>query len=179
MSRIGKLPIEIPNGVEVQIDGQTISIKGPKGSLERTLASVVTIEQEGAVLRVIRPDDSKSSRAQQGLIRSLVANMVTGVSDGYRRELEINGVGYRAERLGPFIRFELGYSHPIFYELPEGVDADVKQTAITLTSIDKELVGQVAAQIRKLRKPEPYKGKGIKYKAVSYTHLTLPTICSV
>ena len=164
MSRIGKLPIEIPNGVEVQIDGQTISIKGPKGSLERTLASVVTIEQEGAVLRVIRPDDSKSSRAQQGLIRSLVANMVTGVSDGYRRELEINGVGYRAERLGPFIRFELGYSHPIFYELPEGVDADVKQTAITLTSIDKELVGQVAAQIRKLRKPEPYKGKGIKYK---------------
>ena len=164
MSRIGKLPIEIPNGVEVQIDGQTISIKGPKGSLERTLASVVTIEQDGAVLRVIRPDDSKSSRAQQGLIRSLVANMVTGVSDGYRRELEINGVGYRAERLGPFIRFELGYSHPIFYELPEGVDADVKQTAITLTSIDKELVGQVAAQIRKLRKPEPYKGKGIKYK---------------
>ena len=164
MSRIGKLPIEIPNGVEVQIDGQTISIKGPKGSLERTLASVVTIEQDGAVLRVIRPDDSKSSRAQQGLIRSLVANMVTGVSDGYRRELEINGVGYRAERLGPFIRFELGYSHPIFYELPEGDDADVKQTAITLTSIDKELVGQVAAQIRKLRKPEPYKGKGIKYK---------------
>lgn len=164
MSRIGKLPIEIPDKVEVDIDGQLVKVSGPKGELSREVSDVVSIEVEGNQIVVSRPDDSRQARSHQGLVRSLVANMVEGVSKGYTRGLEINGVGYRAERKGNFIRFDLGYSHPIMFELPETVDATIeKQTKLTLTSPNKELIGQVAAKIRNLRKPEPYKGKGVKY----------------
>lgn len=164
MSRIGKQPIEVPEGVDVKLDGQTIDVKGPKGELTRTVSDVVTLRLEDGTLYVDRPDDSRPTRSHQGLVRSLVSNMVEGCANGFTRELEINGVGYRAELLGRFIRFDLGYSHPIFLELPDGVDADVEQTNVKLHSASKELVGQVAAKIRALRKPEPYKGKGIKYK---------------
>ncbi len=164
MSRIGKQPIPVPSGVEVKIDGQQIHVKGPKGELRREVSDVVSIALEGEEVIVSRPDDSRQARSHQGLVRSLVANMVDGCAEGFTRELEINGVGYRAEQLGDFIRFDLGYSHPIFLELPEKVDAKVEQTAIALMSPDKELVGQIAAKIRSLRPPEPYKGKGIKYK---------------
>ena len=164
MSRIGKQPIEIPASVEVKLDGLHLHVKGPKGTLERTLSSEVKVVREGDTLLVQRPDESRTARSHQGLTRSLVANMVQGVAEGYTRELEINGVGYRAEQRKRFIRFDLGYSHPIFLELPDAVEAKVANTAVTLTSPDKELVGQVAAKIRSLRKPEPYKGKGVKYK---------------
>lgn len=164
MSRVGKQPIAIPAGVEVKIDGNTVTVKGPKGNLSRTHAGIVSVAVEGNEIQVSRPDDSREARAHQGLVRSLLANMVTGVSKGFQRDLEITGVGYRAEKRKRFIRFDLGYSHPIFVELPESVDANVSQTALSLLSADKELVGQVAAKIRSLRKPEPYKGKGVKYK---------------
>ena len=164
MSRVGKQPVTVPDGVSVTLNGHDITVKGPKGELSRTLSDVVTIEQKGSELIVSRPDDSRQSKSHQGLVRSLVSNMVEGVSSGFVRDLEINGVGYRAEKKGNFIRFDLGYSHPIFFELPETVDANVQTTAIQLSSANKELVGQVAAKIRSLRKPEPYKGKGIKYK---------------
>lgn len=164
MSRIGKQPIAIPDKVDVSIDGETITVKGPKGELTRDLSSVVEVGIEGNEIIVKRSDDTRNSRSHQGLIRSLVSNMVEGVTSGYTRVLEINGVGYRAELKGNFIRFDLGYSHPIMFELPDLVTADVKQTEVSLTSPSKELVGQVAAKIRGLRKPEPYKGKGIKYK---------------
>ncbi len=164
MSRVGKQPITVPNGVDVKIDGQLVKVKGPKGELQRTVSDVVSLSRDGDDIIVSRPDESRQARSHQGLVRSLIAGMVEGVSEGFSRELEINGVGYRAEKKGKFIRLDLGYSHPILFELPELVDADVQQTAITLKSPDKELVGQVAAKIRGLRKPEPYKGKGIKYK---------------
>lgn len=164
MSRVGKQPIEIPDGVTVSVDGQVVRVEGPLGALERTCSDVIGVELDDGELRVSRPDDTREARSHQGLVRSLLANMVQGCATGFTRELEISGVGYRAEQAGPFIRFDLGYSHPIFFELPELVTADVEQTAIKLTSPDKELVGQVAAKIRSLRKPEPYKGKGIKYK---------------
>lgn len=164
MSRIGKLPIDVPAGVDVKIDGNHIAVKGPKGELSRTLSDVVKMERQGEQIVIVRPSESREARAHQGLVRSLVANMVEGVSKGFVRELEINGVGYRAELRKNFIRFDLGYSHPIFLELPASVTADVKTTAVTLKSVDKEEIGQVAAKIRSLRKPEPYKGKGIKYK---------------
>ena len=164
MSRIGKLPIDIPAGVDVKIDGNHIAVKGPKGELSRTLSDVVKMERQGEQVVIVRPSETREARAHQGLVRSLVANMVEGVSKGFVRELEINGVGYRAELRKNFIRFDLGYSHPIFLELPASVTADVKTTAVTLKSVDKEEIGQVAAKIRSLRKPEPYKGKGIKYK---------------
>lgn len=164
MSRVGKQPIEVPAGVTVSIDGQEISVKGPKGELSRKVSNVVNIALEDGVITVSRPDDSRESRSHQGLVRSTIANLVEGVSTGFTRDLEINGVGYRAEKKGRFIRFDLGFSHPVLFELPEVVDANVQQTKIQLVSADKETVGQVAAAIRSLRKPEPYKGKGIKYK---------------
>jgi large subunit ribosomal protein L6 len=164
MSRIGKQPIAIPAGVDVKIAGSTVKVKGPKGELERTMPSVVSMEIKDGQILVARPDESREARSHQGLVRSLVANMVQGCAEGFVRDLEIKGVGYRAEKKGSFIRFDLGYSHPIFYEVPVGVDANVQQTAIQVSGVDKELVGQVAAKIRSLRKPEPYKGKGIKYK---------------
>lgn len=164
MSRIGKRPIDIPEKVEVKVDGQNIIVKGPKGELQREFADVVDLQIDGQQLLVQRRDDSRTARSHQGLVRSLVANMVQGVSEGFQRTLEINGVGYRAEQRGTFIRFDLGYSHPIYFELPESVTAQIeKQTQLTLASVDKELLGQVASKIRSLRKPEPYKGKGIKY----------------
>lgn len=164
MSRIGKLPITIPAGVDVKLDGSVIRVKGPKGELVRTLSNVVSVRIDGNTIHVERSSDSRESRSHQGLVRSLVANMVTGVATGFQRDLEIIGVGYRAEKRGNFIRFDLGYSHPIFVELPAVVEANVSQTAVSLTSRDKEVLGQVAAKIRSLRKPEPYKGKGVKYK---------------
>ncbi len=164
MSRIGKQPVAIPSGVTVTINGQHIHVKGPKGELERTVSDVVDIKVENDEIIVTRPNDSRQARSHQGLVRSLIANMVDGCNEGFVRELEINGVGYRAEKRKNFIRFDLGYSHPIFVELPELVDAEVAQTSVKLSSPSKEIVGQVAAKIRSLRKPEPYKGKGIKYK---------------
>lgn len=164
MSRVGKQPIAVPSGVTINTDGNSITVKGPKGELSKTFAGFVTIKLDGDTITVVRPDDSRQSRSHQGLVRSIVNNLVHGVSEGFVRELEINGVGYRAELKGKFIRFDLGYSHPIFLEVPKEVSADVKQTAIKLSSPDCELLGQVAAKIRGLRKPEPYKGKGIKYK---------------
>ena len=164
MSRVGKQPISIPQGVDVAIDGANVRVKGPKGELQRTVSDVVSLSKADGEIVVTRHDDSRQSRSHQGLVRSLVAGMVEGVSAGFTRDLEINGVGYRAEKKGRFIRLDLGFSHPILFELPPTVDASVQQTAITLSSPDKELLGQVAAKIRSLRKPEPYKGKGIKYK---------------
>lgn len=164
MSRIGKMPIEIPGGVTVEVDGDDIRVAGPKGELSRTLPGIVSVSIEDTTITVTRPDDSRPSRSHQGLVRSLVANMVQGVHTGFERSLEINGVGYRAELLKGYIRFDLGYSHPIFFELPAGIEAEVKTTEVTLRSSSKELVGQVAAKIRGLRPPEPYKGKGVKYK---------------
>jgi large subunit ribosomal protein L6 len=164
MSRIGKLPIQVPEKVEVTIEGKTIKVKGPKGELHREITEAVEVVLEDGVIEVKRPDDSRASRSHQGLNRSLIANMVDGVSKGFTRKLEINGVGYRAEQRGSFIRFDLGYSHPIMFELPESVNVQIeRQTQLSLESVDKELLGQVAAKIRSLRKPEPYKGKGIKY----------------
>lgn len=164
MSRIGKMPVAIPDKVEVALTGNNIKVKGPKGELSRKLSTVVSVAVEDKQIVVSRPDESREARSHQGLTRTLVANMVTGVTNGFTRTLEINGVGYRAELRGSFIRFDLGYSHPILFELPQGIKAEVKQTVVTLNGADKELIGQVAAAIRNLRKPEPYKGKGVKYQ---------------
>ena len=165
MSRIGKKPITVPAGVEVTIDGPHLTVKGPKGTLEIDLPEAITVAREGDDLLVSRPDDQRQNRALHGLFRSLVANMVTGVSQGFTRELEIVGVGYRAIAQGPNkIEVQAGYSHPVYVEAPDGITFDVPAAnRITVQGIDKQLVGQVAADIRKIRKPEPYKGKGIRY----------------
>lgn len=165
MSRVGKRPIEIPDGVDVTIDGTTVRVKGPKGELEREVSEDVTLEITDGELVVQRPDESRHARSNQGLTRSLLANMVDGVAEGFTRELEIHGVGYRAEQHGNYVRFDLGFSHPVLFELPETVEIAIeKQTQLKLISPDKELLGQVAAKVRSLRPPEPYKGKGIRYK---------------
>jgi len=162
MSRIGKLPIPLPKGVAVRVDGGLVRVEGPKGKLEYQVPAGVTIEQENGTLQVRRLDDEH--RAAHGLAQRLIANMVHGVHAGFSQVLEIVGVGYRAEVRGHAIYLTLGYSHPILFQLPEGVQAKVdKQTVITLESIDKQLLGQTAAMVRELRPPEPYKGKGIKY----------------
>ncbi len=165
MSRIGKQPIPVPSGVEVTIDGTHITVKGPKGTLEHDTPEAITVAREGDEIVVTRPDDERDNRALHGLTRSLVANMVTGVSEGFVRELEIVGVGYRAAAAGPSrLELQLGYSHPITFEAPEGIEFEVPApTRIAVRGFDKQAVGQVAADIRKLRKPEPYKGKGIRY----------------
>src|SRR5688572_21701467 len=165
MSRVGKQPITIPSGVEVAIEGSRVRVKGPKGELEYTAPPSITIAKDGEQVVVTRPDDERENRALHGLARSLVANMVTGVSEGYARELEIVGVGYRCTPQGPSkIELQVGYSHPVPFEAPEGITFEVPQpTRITVRGADKQLVGQVAANIRKIRKPEPYKGKGIRY----------------
>ncbi|MBQ9394352.1 MAG: 50S ribosomal protein L6 [Proteobacteria bacterium] len=164
-SRIGKAPIAIPAGVEVKIDGKSVSVKGPKGSVSRVVGDCVDVKVENGHLCVVLKQLDTDGRAKSGLYRSLLHNMVVGVSAGYVKQLEINGTGYRADMRGKReIFFQLGYSHPILYELPDGVDAEVsKDNKITLRSADKELIGQAAAEIRSFRAPEPYKGKGIKY----------------
>ena len=165
MSRIGKAPIAVPSGVEVSINGADITVKGPKGSLTRTLVGGITVRQEENTLLVERPDDARESRSLHGLSRALVSNMVVGVTQGFVKELDIVGVGYRAEAKGTnALRLNLGFSHPVDFPGPDGISFEVPvQTRIIVKGIDKELVGQVAANIRSIRKPEPYKGKGVRY----------------
>jgi large subunit ribosomal protein L6 len=164
MSRVGKLPVDIPKGVEVKISGQDVQVKGPKGSLARTFHPLVEIAQEDASIRVKPREESQVARGLWGLSRSLLNNMILGVSQGYTRVLEINGVGYRAEVAGDTLKMALGFSNPVEFKLPKGISASVeKNTIVTLTGIDKELLGQTCATIRAFRPPEPYKGKGIKY----------------
>jgi large subunit ribosomal protein L6 len=165
MSRIGKTPITVPSGVDVAVADRTITVKGPKGTLSRDLPGVITVRQEDGNLLVERPDDERQNRAQHGLTRTLVANMVTGVTEGFTKELEIIGVGYRAAAQGPRnLELALGFSHPVRVDAPEGIEFETPQpTRIVVRGIDKEKVGQVAADIRKIRKPEPYKGKGVRY----------------
>jgi len=165
MSRIGKQPIAIPSGVEVTLDGSHVTVKGPKGTLEHDAPADITISREGDEILVTRPDDEREHRSLHGLTRSLVANMVAGVSEGFTKELEIVGVGYRAAAQGPSkIELQVGFSHSVPVDAPEGVTFEVPApNRIVVAGIDKQLVGQVAADIRKIRKPEPYKGKGIRY----------------
>ena len=165
MSRIGRMPIAVPAGVTVEIaENNHVTVKGPKGTLERTLPSEMSIVLEGDVITVTRPNDLKKMKSLHGLTRTLVANMVTGVTTGYQKVLEINGVGYRAQKSGKTLTLSLGYSHPVVMEDPEGLESVLEgQNKITVKGIDKEKVGQYAAEIREKRKPEPYKGKGIKY----------------
>jgi large subunit ribosomal protein L6 len=166
MSRVGQAPIAVPAGVEVKIAGRGVTVKGPKGELSRTLPDALSITLDEGVLTVARADDERESRALHGLFRSLVANMVTGVTEGYRRGLEIVGVGYRATAQGDrALELAVGYSHTVKVEAPEGITFEVpSNTRIDVVGIDKETVGQVAADIRAIRKPEPYKGKGIRYQ---------------
>jgi len=164
MSRIGKLPIQVPAAVKVTCADETVRVEGPKGNLDYRLPAGITLKQDADVLHIERTNDESQDRAFHGLTRRLVANMVQGVSAGFKRVLEINGVGYRADARGTTLHMTLGYSHPIVYQLPDGITAKVdKQTVVTLEGIDRQLLGEVAAQIRALRPPEPYKGKGIKY----------------
>jgi large subunit ribosomal protein L6 len=165
MSRIGKSPITVPSGVDVTINGADVTVKGPKGTLNRTVPGSITVRNDAGTLLVERPNDERENRALHGLTRSLVNNMVVGVTDGFAKELEIIGVGYRAEALGPNkLRLALGFSHPVNVDAPEGITFEVPApTRVIVKGIDKEVVGQVAADIRSIRKPEPYKGKGVRY----------------
>ena len=165
MSRIGKAPITVPGGVTVDITGQSVTVTGPKGTLSRELPGNITVRHDEGTLLVERPDDERESRSLHGLSRTLVSNMVTGVTDGFAKELEIIGVGYRAEATSPTsLRLALGFSHPVMMQAPEGITFEVPvQTRVIVRGIDKEVVGQVAANIRSVRKPEPYKGKGVRY----------------
>ncbi|MBM6400100.1 50S ribosomal protein L6 [Phycicoccus sonneratiae] len=164
MSRIGRLPVTVPSGVDVTISGQTVTVKGPKGELSHTVAEPITIEQADGTLEVKRPDDERASRSLHGLTRSLINNMVLGVTEGYEKKLEIHGTGYRVLAKGSNLEFALGYSHSITVEPPAGITFAVEnQTRFSVQGIDKQLVGEVAANIRKLRKPDPYKGKGVRY----------------
>ena len=166
MSRIGQAPIAIPSGVDVTIEGRMVKVKGPKGELTRTVPAAIKVQKVDTTVLVERPDDERESRALHGLTRSLVNNMVIGVTDGFRKQLEIVGVGYRAEAQGnESIRLALGFSHPVIVKAPEGVTFEVPvPTQVVVAGIDKEVVGQVAADIRSIRKPEPYKGKGVRYQ---------------
>jgi large subunit ribosomal protein L6 len=165
MSRIGKKPVPIPNGVEVKIDGDVVKVKGPKGALEVRLMEGISAEVEDGALVLDRANEEQRIRAFHGLARALTANAITGVSDGWSKALDIIGIGYRAEKQAKTVVFSLGYSHPINYEIPEGIDIDVdgKANRVTVSGIDRQKVGQVAAEIRGLRPPEPYKGKGVRY----------------
>jgi large subunit ribosomal protein L6 len=164
MSRIGRLPIAVPSGVDVTIDGRTLTVKGPKGSLTRELHPDIAVAREDDRLVVTRPTEQKTHKQLHGLTRTLVNNMVVGVTDGYRKSLEITGVGYRAAKVGEKLQLNLGYSHPIEIAPPQGISFEVENpTRLAVVGIDKELVGQVAAQVRSTRKPEPYKGKGVRY----------------
>ena len=165
MSRIGRNPITVPSSVTISVNGTVVGVKGPKGNMERSLPGGITVAQEGDVLTVDRLDDSRDNRALHGLTRTLISNMVVGVTDGWSKELEIIGVGYRAEAVTPTtLRLALGFSHPVVLEAPAGVTFEVPvQTRVIVKGIDKEVVGQVAANVRSIRKPEPYKGKGVRY----------------
>jgi large subunit ribosomal protein L6 len=163
MSRIGKLPIAVPSGVTITIDPDTITVAGSKGTLKQFTMPGVTVKQDEGQIVVTRENDEPKNRSKHGLMRSLVANMVTGVSTGFSKQLEINGVGYRVALAGNALKMNLGFSHEVVYTLPVGVTAKVEGNVITIEGFDKQQVGQVAAEIRALKKPEPYKGKGIKY----------------
>jgi len=163
MSRIGKLPISIPTGVTITVDNGAITVTGPKGTLEQFALPHVEITIEDSLLTVTRKSDEKIARAQHGLMRALINNMVTGVTKGFEKKLEVNGVGFRIAGGGQKIEMQLGFSHPVIYESVEGIDLKVEKNLITVSGINKQQVGQVAAEIRALKKPEPYKGKGIKY----------------
>ncbi len=166
MSRIGKKPVSIPAGVEVNIDGQKLFVKGPKGTLELTVAEPISVSRndDGAVV-VARPDDERRSRSLHGLSRTLVANLITGVTEGYTTKMEISGVGYRVVAKGNTLEFALGYSHPVVIQAPEGITFAVQTpTKFSITGIDKQKVGQISANIRRLRRPDPYKGKGVRYE---------------
>jgi len=164
MSRIGRLPITLPSSVDVTIDGRKLTVTGPKGSLSRDLHPDITVSREDDRLVVTRPTEQKTHKQLHGLTRTLVNNMVVGVTDGYRKGLEITGVGYRATKVGEKLQLNLGYSHPIEIDPPSGISFELENpTRVAVVGIDKELVGQIAAQVRSTRKPEPYKGKGVKY----------------
>jgi large subunit ribosomal protein L6 len=166
MSRIGKLPITVPSGVDVTVAERLVTVKGPKGSLSHTVAPPITVRTDDGAIEVARPDDERESKSLHGLTRTLIANMVHGVTEGYEKRLEIVGVGYRVLSKGPTqLEFQLGYSHPITFDAPDGITFTVTgPTRLGVQGIDKQLVGEVAANIRKLRRPEPYKGKGVRYE---------------
>ena len=165
MSRIGRLPISVPAGVEIKIDGNVVSVKGAKGELQHTVASPITVALDDSTLTVTRPDDERESRSLHGLTRTLIANMIQGVTQGYTKGIEIVGTGYRVQAKGQDLEFALGYSHPVPVRAPEGITFTVESpTRLRVTGIDKQLVGQVAANIRGLRRPDPYKGKGVRYQ---------------
>jgi large subunit ribosomal protein L6 len=165
MSRIGRMPVTVPSGVDVKIDGRAVTVQGPKGTLSLEVASPIEVTQNDGVITVTRPSDEGEVRALHGLSRSLIANMVTGVTDGYRKTLEIVGVGYRVQARGKDLEFALGFSHPVPVAAPEGISFRVETpTRFIVEGIDKQQVGEVAANIRKLRKPDPYKGKGVRYQ---------------
>lgn len=165
MSRIGKMPVAIPTGVEVKKNGLELTVKGPKGELKRTFRKEINIEVDEKEIIVTRPSDNKLNKSLHGLTRTLINNMVVGVTTGYKKNLEINGVGYRAQKQGKKLVLSLGYSHPVELEEPEGITIEVPaQNKLSVIGIDKQLVGETAAKIRKFREPEPYKGKGIKYE---------------
>ena len=164
MSRIGRMPIAVPAGVDVKIDGNIVTVKGPKGTLTRTVNSTIKVELDNGVINVTRPDDSKENRSLHGLNRTLIANMVKGVSEGFSKELEINGIGYRAAKQGKDLVLNIGYSHPVTMAEPDGITVEVPSpNKIVISGPDKQKVGQFAAEVRGKRAPEPYKGKGIKY----------------
>jgi large subunit ribosomal protein L6 len=165
MSRIGRLPIQVPSGVEVTIEGRKVTVKGPKGTLTHTVVSPLEVKHEDGVISVTRPNDEDQNRALHGLSRTLIANMVAGVTQGYKKTLEIIGVGYRVQARGSNLEFSLGYSHPVTVQPPDGITFTVEApTRFSVEGIDKQRVGEVAANIRKLRKPDPYKGKGVRYQ---------------
>jgi large subunit ribosomal protein L6 len=165
MSRIGKLPVTVPAGVEVTINGQHIAVKGPKGTLEHTVAEPITVEREEDVLLVKRPNEERTSKALHGLTRTLVNNLVVGVTAGYEKKLEIHGVGYRVQAKGSDLEFALGFSHPVKIAAPEGITFKVESpTRFSVSGINKQQVGEISAVIRKLRRPDPYKGKGLRYE---------------
>ena len=163
MSRIGKRPVTLPDGVTVDLEGRVLAVKGPKGQLSEALPASIAVELDGSEVRFVRKDDRQPTRAAHGLARALVANMVTGVTEGFAKELEIQGVGYRAEMAGKNLKLALGFSHPVDVPVPEGLSVQVQDNRVRVEGISKQRVGQFAADIRKLRPPEPYKGKGIRY----------------
>ncbi len=163
MSRIGKLPIQVPAGVTITNDGKTISVTGPKGTLSQDLLDGITVAQDGNVLTVTRKNDEALYKARHGLIRSLINNLIVGVTSGFEKKLEVNGVGFRVALMGTNLKLNLGFSHDIIFAIPQGITITIEQNIITVSGINKQQVGQVASEIRAFKKPEPYKGKGIKY----------------